>query len=300
MKTRTIVAFALVLVALTTAAVASAATGSGGGKADAAGTADPGAKPEAGASLSAGIWTHGLFGTLKSGEDRCAADRRVVIYERQGEGRDPSRDRQVDATRTAKGEEAGDWSIRGGVGGDGSYYADAAATDNCAGAMSAVVGPDLGAARNAPPGPLEICGTPQKSAPFPEQLPECRIATRVTVASCGGKHLADAASINCDDPDGIPCLCQSFLELRQPSGDRLKTTAIFRTRTNPFMGFEVESYYEEGTGNPKALFARDIRAGAYKSIYPPQGAPGQPGGPLLLSEDADGKTIRIEGIVYAR
>jgi hypothetical protein len=287
LRFRLSVAFAFVLAVMTTAAVASAVA------------ADTGAKAEAGSSLSAGSWSDGLFGTLKAG-DACSADRRVVVYEKQGEGRDPNRDRQVDVTRTAKGEEAGDWSTRGGVGDPGSYYAEATATKDCAATTSELVGPDLKAGRGAPPGPLEICGTPQRSAPFPEQLAECRIATRVTVASCGGNHLADAPLINCDDPDGIPCLCQSFLDLRQPGGDRLKTTAIFRTRTNPFMGFEVESYYEEGAGNPRALFARDIRAGAYKSIYPPQGEPGQPGGPLLLSEDADGKTIKIEGIVYAR
>jgi hypothetical protein len=288
LKLRSILAFALVLAVMTTAAVATAAA------------SDPGAKAEGGSSLSAGSWSDGLYGTLKAGEDGCSADRRIVVYEKHGEGRDPSRDRQVDVTRTAKGEEAGDWSTRGGVGDPGSYYAEATATKYCAATTSDLVRPDLKSGRTAPPGPLEICGTAQKSAPFPEQLPECRIATRVTVASCGGKHLADAPLINCDDPDGIPCLCQSFLDLRQPGGERLKTTAIFRTRTNPFMGFEVESYYEEGAGNPNALFAKDIRAGAYKSIYPPQGDPGQPGGPLLLSEDADGKTIRIEGIVYAR
>jgi hypothetical protein len=294
LRTRSIIAFALVLAAMGTAGVASAFAGSAPGP-----MADTGAKLEAGSSLSADSWTHGLFGTLKADEDGCAADRRVVVYEQEGEERDPSSDRQVDVTRTATGEETGDWSTRGGNA-NGSYYADAVATGSCAGVTSAVVKPDLRDGRGAPPGPLEICGSPQKSAPFPEQLPECRIATRVTVASCGGKHLADAPSINCEDPDGIPCLCQSFLELRQPSGDRLKTTAIFRTRTNPFMGFEVESYYEEGAGNPRALFAKDIRPGAYKSVYPPQAEPGQPGGPLLLSEDADGKTIRIEGIVYAR
>jgi hypothetical protein len=286
-KTRSLLASVLVLAALATAAAASADTGDG-------------AKPEAGASLSVSAWSNGLFGSLKSGEDGCAADRRVFVYEQKGAARDPEADRQVDVTRTAKGDEARDWSIRGGVGDPGRYYAEATATKNCAGATSEVIRPDLRDGRGGPPGPLEICGTPQKSAPYPEQLPECRIATRVTVASCGSKHLADAASINCDDPDGIPCLCQSFLELRQPGGERLKTLAIFKTRNNPFMGFEVESYYEEGAGNPRALFAKDIRAGAYKSVYPPQGDPGQPGGPLLLSEDADGKTIRIEGIVYAR
>jgi hypothetical protein len=285
LKARSIFAVALVLAAVAVTAVASAAV---------AGTdAGPTARPDAGASLSASSWTDGLFGSLKSGEDGCAADRRVVIFEQQGEGRDPSRDRQVDVTRTATGKEAGDWSTRGGVGDPGRYYAEAAPTENCAGVTSDLVRPDRGDGRGANSKVSIICGTWEPREPRPKQYDECFYVAQVTNLSCSEQHLYNNPLGYCNDPNGLPCFCQTSFKWWLPGGGEETRVEVSAT-LNPFDGITAIS---KGT-DPRALYAIDVKAGSYANIYPPQGEPGKAGGPLLLSESADGKKVQLQGILY--
>jgi hypothetical protein len=283
-RTRSIIALALVLAAMASAAVASAG-------------ADPGAsaKPDAGTSLAVGTWKHGLFGTLKAA-DGCAADRRVVVYEQEGDGRDPSTDRQVDATRTGKDDEAGDWSTLGGTGDPGRYYAAVPATKRCAAATSDSVRPAAGDDNSAAEVP--ICGEWNRSTEYPEIPDECRIAFRVSVKACGGTHLGDDTKIDCSDPDGLPCSCKTLAMLRFPSADRPRTYVRIQSVTNPFMTLEAESFGEES--DPNALFARYVGGGGLYSPLPFRADPGEPGGALLISEDAAGTTIRVDGYVYKR
>jgi hypothetical protein len=287
MKARSI--FALVLPLALLASVAVAATA--------------GARPHAGdrdapgAKLTIDPWTHGFFGSLETAEDGCLADRRVVVYEQQGQDRDPESDRQVAVTRTAASPGAGDWSMKGDGSGDpGRYYAEAEASGHCAAAASAIARPDSG---NAPGGGSKapvICGTNRDYPRPPKQLDECFYAAVVSEVSCFYQHLYNNPVGKCRDPSGVPCFCEMTFDWRLGDSDSGPDTHVeVNASSSPYYGISAVS-----RGDEFALYALSVGAGDYANVYPPQGEPGKAGGPLRLYDGVGGKTVRLEGILYKK
>ncbi|HEX4730068.1 MAG TPA: hypothetical protein VH299_02305 [Solirubrobacterales bacterium] len=135
--------------------------------------AKPAATKSSPAKLTINSFPEGVFGYLSGAKKGCLANRKVVVYQQQGDVRDPATDPKVGSDKTKLDEGAYRYSVETDK--SGRLYAVAAATKGCAAAQTgSVQGMSLGAAAGpsniplcspyTPEGPSEICALQRSGA----------------------------------------------------------------------------------------------------------------------------------------
>jgi hypothetical protein len=130
----------------------------------------PAAAKPATAKLTIHSFPGGLFGYLSSAEQRCQANRKVVVYLKRGDRPEPATDPVVGTDKTAPDEGSYRYSVE--TTGTGDFYAQVAAKKGCAAAQTgSVEAMQVGAGAGASDvpvcspytaeGPSEICRLPE-------------------------------------------------------------------------------------------------------------------------------------------
>lgn len=129
--------------------------------------AKPAAIKSGSAKLTINSFPEGVFGFLSGAKKSCLANRKVVVYEQQGDQRDPATDRKVGSGKTTLDEGAYRYSVATKE--SGRFYAKSGATKGCAAAQTGSVQgvgalAESGSSGNFPlcspytaEGPSEIC-----------------------------------------------------------------------------------------------------------------------------------------------
>lgn len=114
--------------------------------------AKPAATGSTPAKLTIDSSPEGVFGYLSGARKSCLANRKVVVYEQQGNTRDPATDRKVGSDKTTLDEGNYRYSVETK---SGRFYARAAATKGCAATQTgSVQAMNLGAAAGSSNIPL--------------------------------------------------------------------------------------------------------------------------------------------------
>lgn len=97
--------------------------------------AGPAAAKPAHTKLTIQAWSEGLFGYVTSPDaERCATNRRIVVFQQQGATRRPASDKRVAGDRAGDAAASYQWSVE--TGRTGKFYARAAKKAGCADALS--------------------------------------------------------------------------------------------------------------------------------------------------------------------
>jgi hypothetical protein len=132
------------------------------------------AKP-AKTKLTIDAWPEGLFGYVTSPKaEQCAAQRQVVIFEQQGPGRNPAKDKRIASARTGAEENSFQWSTQ--TARTGRFYAEAEKKPGCRAALSGTVRSlSVGGESGAEPGAAKGAYYPPCSPYVSEgTIPVCR------------------------------------------------------------------------------------------------------------------------------
>lgn len=272
-------------------------------------------------TLTIESWPGGIFGYVSSANsERCAANRRVVVYRKQGKSRDPRGDQRVAADR-AKGTDFYRWSFETEQ--PGRFYAVAPKAPGCAAAVSATVGsqplggpPGAGERTEYPPcspyiseGPSTICRVDQLHLDLDAERPgkACRFGN--DSGECPGNATAGQFPWGETGQADRPIV----RVLWNPVGSERNLTVFSFRRAEPNTILASLKGRLTNAGSPRFSviegYAQSDRGFPYGDYFYTPDLPGQaagePGGPLAINFQNGsglnyGAWVDITGYLYVR